>query len=172
MPTPGQPVHPPQAFDSRQFRDALGEFATGVTIICARTGDGRYVGLTANSFNSVSLDPPLVTFAPSRSSSTWPRIRDVGTFCVNVLAADHRDLSAGFARSGTAVDKFAGVRWCPAPSGAPVLEGVSAWVDCTLWAEYDGGDHTIVVGHVRDLGSDPTTLPLLFYRGAYGINGH
>jgi len=69
------------------------------------------------------------------------------------------------------IRKFSGVDWCPAPSGAPVLEGVSAWVDCTLWAEYDGGDHTIVVGNVHDLGSDPTTLPLLFYRGAYGING-
>ena len=154
------------------MRDVLGHFATGVVVVTARHVDGTLLGFTCQSFASLSLDPPLVTFAPARSSSTWPRIRDVGTFCVNVLAADHRDLSAGFARSGTAVDKFAGVRWCSAPSGAPVLEGVSAWVDCTLWAEYDGGDHTIVVGHVRDLGSDPTTLPLLFYRGAYGINGH
>ena len=154
------------------LRDVLGHFATGVVVVTAQQADGTLLGFTCQSFASLSLDPPLVTFAPARSSSTWPRIRDVGTFCVNVLAADHRDLSAGFARSGTAVDKFAGVRWCSAPSGAPVLEGVSAWVDCTLWAEYDGGDHTIVVGHVRDLGSDPTTLPLLFDRGAYGINGH
>jgi flavin reductase (DIM6/NTAB) family NADH-FMN oxidoreductase RutF len=153
------------------MRDVLGHFATGVVVVTAQQADGTLLGFTCQSFASLSLDPPLVSFAPARSSSTWPRIRDVGTFCVNVLAADHRDLSAGFARSGTAVDKFAGVRWCPAPSGAPVLEGVSAWIDCTLWAEYDGGDHTIVVGHVRDLGSDPTTLPLLFYRGAYGING-
>ena len=113
------------------------------------------LGFTCQSFASLSLDPPLVSFAPARSSSTWPRIRDVGTFCVNVLAADHRDLQRRLRPVGHGVDKFAGVRWCPAPSGAPVLEGVSAWIDCTLWAEHDGGDHTIVVGHVRDLGSDP-----------------
>jgi flavin reductase (DIM6/NTAB) family NADH-FMN oxidoreductase RutF len=154
------------------MRDVLGHFATGVVVVTAREDDRTLLGFTCQSFASLSLDPPLVTFAPARSSSTWQRIRDVGRFCVNVLAADHRDLSAGFARSGTAVDKFAGVRWCAAPSGAPVLEGVSAWIDCTLWAEHDGGDHTIVVGHVQDLGSDPGTLPLLFYRGAYGINGH
>jgi len=153
------------------MRDVLGHFATGVVVVTAREPDGTLLGFTCQSFASLSLDPPLVSFAPARSSSTWPRIREVGTFCVNVLAADHRELSAGFARSGASVDKFAGVRWCPAPSGAPVLEGVSAWIDCTLRAEHDGGDHTIVVGHVRDLGSDPTTLPLLFYRGAYGING-
>ncbi len=88
---------------------------------------------------------------------------------MNVLAADHRELSSGFARSGAAVDKFAGVDWCPAPSGAPVLKGVSAWIDCTLWAEHDGGDHTIVVGRVLDLGADPSRLPLLFYRGGYGV---
>jgi flavin reductase (DIM6/NTAB) family NADH-FMN oxidoreductase RutF len=67
------------------------------------------------------------------------------------------------------VDKFAGVPWRPAPSGAPVLDGVSAWIDCTLWNEYDGGDHTIAVGEVRDLGADPARLPLLYYRGAYGV---
>jgi 3-hydroxy-9,10-secoandrosta-1,3,5(10)-triene-9,17-dione monooxygenase reductase component len=154
------------------MRDVLGHFATGVVVVTAQEADGTLLGFTCQSFASLSLDPPLVSFAPARSSSTWPRIRDAGTFCVNVLAADHRDLSAGFARSGIAVDKFAGVRWCAAPSGAPVLEGVSAWIDCTLWAEHDGGDHTIVVGQVQDLGSDPTRLPLLFYRGAYGINGH
>lgn len=153
------------------MRDVLGHFATGVVVVTARQTDGTLLGFTCQSFASLSLDPPLISFAPARSSSTWPRIREVKNFCVNVLAADHRDLSAGFARSGTAVDKFAGVDWCPAPSGAPVIEGVSAWIDCTLWSEYDGGDHTIVVGHVHDLGSDPATLPLLFYRGAYGING-
>ena len=87
---------------------------------------------------------------------------------MNVLAAGHEDLSAGFARSG-ADRQVRGRRLGPAPSGAPVLEGVSAWVDCALWAEYDGGDHTIVVGHVHDLGVDPSTPPLLYYRGAYGV---
>ncbi len=151
------------------MRDVLGHFATGVVVVTARTPGGDLLGFTCQSFASLSLDPPLVSFAPARTSTTWPRIRDIGAFCVNVLAAGQRDRSVGFARSG-AVDKFAGVDWWPAPSGAPVLEGVSAWVDCTLRAEHDGGDHTIVVGRVLDLGADPTRLPLLFYRGGYGVD--
>jgi 3-hydroxy-9,10-secoandrosta-1,3,5(10)-triene-9,17-dione monooxygenase reductase component len=151
------------------MRDVLGHFATGVVVVTARGADGRPLGFTCQSFASLSLDPPLVSFAPARTSSTWPRIREVGTFCVNVLAEGHRDLSIGFARSGGGIDKFAGVDWYPAPSGAPVLEGVSAWIDCTLWAEHDGGDHTIAVGRVHDLGADPARLPLLFYRGGYGV---
>ncbi|GAA3231151.1 hypothetical protein GCM10017691_24810 [Pseudonocardia petroleophila] len=125
------------------------------------------LGFTCQSFSSLSLEPPLVSFAPSRTSTTWPRIREVGAFCVNVLAADHQELSSGFARSG--VDKFAGVSWRPAPSGAPVLDGVSAWIDCALRDEFDGGDHTIVVGQVQDLGADAARLPLLFYRGRYAV---
>ena len=151
------------------MRDVLGHFATGVVVVTSREADGSLLGFTCQSFVSLSLDPPLVSFAPSRTSSTWPRIRGVGTFCVNVLAADHSELSAGFARSGGTIDKFAGVDWCPAPSGAPVLEGVIAWVDCMLWAEHDGGDHTIAVGRVTDLGADPDRLPLLFYRGTYVV---
>jgi flavin reductase (DIM6/NTAB) family NADH-FMN oxidoreductase RutF len=157
------------------LRDVLGHFASGIVVVTARADrsdglGGTLLGFTCQSFASLSLDPPLVSFAPARTSTTWPRIRPIGAFCVNVLAADHRELSAGFARSGVAVDKFADIAWCPAPSGAPVLEGVSAWIDCTLWAEYDGGDHTIAVGHVNDLGADPTRLPLLFYRGGYGVD--
>jgi flavin reductase (DIM6/NTAB) family NADH-FMN oxidoreductase RutF len=151
------------------LREVLGHFATGVVVVTARRDDDTLLGFTCQSFVSLSLDPPLVSFAPSRTSSTWPRIREVGTFCVNVLAADHSELSTAFARSGSGVDKFAGVDWCPAPSGAPVLEGVIAWVDCTLWTEHDGGDHTIAVGRVTNLGADPARLPLLFYRGSYVI---
>lgn len=152
------------------MRDVLGHFATGVVVVTARSAEGDLLGFTCQSFASLSLEPPLVSFAPARGSSTWPRIRAVGAFCVNVLAADHRELSVGFARSGRHIDKFAGVDWYPAPSGAPVLDGVSAWIDCTLGAEHDGGDHTIVVGRVVDLGADPARLPLLFYRGDYGID--
>ena len=160
------------AVNADAMRDVLGHFATGVVVVTSRErGDhsngGSPLGFTCQSFVSLSLEPPLVSFAPARSSSTWPRIREVGTFCVNVLAAEHSELSAGFARPGGTVDKFAGVDWCPAPSGAPVLEGVIAWVDCALWTEHDGGDHTIAVGRVTDLGADPHRLPLLFYRGSY-----
>jgi flavin reductase (DIM6/NTAB) family NADH-FMN oxidoreductase RutF len=158
----------PAAMTPGHFREVLGHYPTGVTVVTGMVDD-EPVGMVVGTFTSVSLDPPLVGFLPDRSSTTWPLIREAGSFCVNVLAAEHRELSVGFARSGSAVDKFAGVDWCPAPSGAPVLEGVSAWIDATLWAEYDGGDHTVVVGHVHDLGADPSRLPLLFYRGGYGV---
>ena len=157
---------PPGPVPSAVMREVLGHFVSGIVVITA-VGPRGPLGFTCQSFASLSLDPPLVSFAPSRTSTTWPLIREVGAFCVNVLAADHQELSAGFARSGA--DKFAGVPWRPAPSGSPVLEGVSAWIDCSLWNEYDGGDHTVVVGRVLDLGAEQTRLPLLYYRGQYGV---
>ncbi|MFB9383617.1 flavin reductase family protein [Pseudonocardia petroleophila] len=157
---------PPGPVSPAVMRDVLGHFVSGIVVITAVGPDGP-LGFTCQSFSSLSLEPPLVSFAPSRTSTTWPRIREVGAFCVNVLAADHQELSSGFARSG--VDKFAGVSWRPAPSGAPVLDGVSAWIDCALRDEFDGGDHTIVVGQVQDLGADAARLPLLFYRGRYAV---
>ena len=151
------------------MREVLGHFASGVVVVTAAGPDGP-LGFTCQSFASLSLDPALISFAPARSSSTWPRIREVGAFCVNVLAVDQQHLSGGFARSG--VDKFDGVSWWPGPHGAPVLEGVCAWIGCTLWREYDGGDHTIVAGRVHDLGADATRSPLLFHRGRYGLAAH
>ena len=152
--------------DPRLLRDVLGHFASGVTVVTAVTADGP-IGFTCQSFSSLSLHPPLVVIAPARTSRTWPRLRDLGRFCVNVLAEDQVELSARFARS--AVDKFAGVSWRPSPSGQPVLDDVVAWIDCELWAEYDGGDHTLVAARVLDLGADPGRRPLLFHRGAYGL---
>lgn len=149
------------------MRNVLGHFASGIVVVTAITPDGP-AGFTCQSFSSLSLDPPLVSFAPARSSTTWPRIREVGRFCVNVLSDDHAEVSTGFARSGT--DKFAGVRWVPAPSGAPQLDGVAAWIDCALHEEFPGGDHTIVLGLVQDLSADASRSPLLFHRGAYGIS--
>jgi len=163
---------PPGPVSPSVLRDVLGHFVSGIVVVTAAgrdidtaAGPTGPLGFTCQSFASLSLDPPLVSLAPSRTSTTWPRIRAVGAFCVNVLAAEHEEVSVAFARSG--VDKFAGVGWTPAPSGAPVLDGVSAWVDCELWAEYDGGDHTIAVGRVRDLHADPSRPPLLYYRGGY-----
>lgn len=150
------------------LRAVLGHFASGVVVVAAMGPNGP-LGFTCQSFASLSLDPPLVSFSPSRSSTTWPQIREVGRFCVNVLAEDHRHHSDRFARSGT--DKFAGAIWRPGPSGAPILDGVCAWVDCALWGEYDGGDHTIAIGHVTALGADAARAPLLFHRGRYGITG-
>jgi flavin reductase (DIM6/NTAB) family NADH-FMN oxidoreductase RutF len=156
----------PRIVDPQVMREVLGHFASGVTVVTAVTEDGP-AGFTCQSFSSLSLDPPLVAFAPARTSRTWPKLRAIGRFCVNVLAEGQDDVSQNFARSGA--DKFAGVPWSPSAHGSPVLDGVVAWIDGELWAEYDGGDHSIVVARVLDLGADPDRRPLLFHRGAYGL---
>ena len=156
----------PEPVDPRVMREVLGHFASGVTVVTADTTEGP-LGFTCQSFSSLSLEPPLVVFAPGRTSRTWPRLREIGRFCINVLAEDQTGLSQSFARSGT--DKFAGVPWSRSRLGSPVLEDVVAWIDGELWAEYDGGDHTLVVARVLDLGADPARRPLLFHRGSYGL---
>ena len=149
------------------MRATMGAFASGVVVVTALSDEpgSEPLGFTCQSFTSLSLDPPLISISPARSSSTWPRIREVGRFAINILAHDHAYLSNKFARSGT--DKYAGVEWTPAPGGSPVLDGVSAWIECTLWREYDGGDHTVVVGRVTALDHDVERDPLLYYRGSY-----
>ena len=156
----------PRIVDPAAMREVLGHFASGVTVVTAVTDDGP-IGFTCQSFSSLSLDPPLVVFAPARSSHTWRRLRDIGRFCVNVLAEGQDAVSQNFARS--APDKFARVPWTPSAHGAPVLDDIVAWIDGELWAEYDGGDHTLVVARVLDLGAHPDRRPLLFHRGAYGL---
>jgi 3-hydroxy-9,10-secoandrosta-1,3,5(10)-triene-9,17-dione monooxygenase reductase component len=156
----------PPIVDPRAMREVLGHFASGVTVVAALTEAGP-IGFTCQSFSSLSLDPPLVAFAPARTSRTWPRLREIGRFCVDVLAEGQDDLSQRFA--GTDEDRFDGVAWRRSPHGAPVLDGVVAWIDAELWAEYDGGDHTIVVARVLDLGADPARRPLLYHRGSYGL---
>jgi flavin reductase (DIM6/NTAB) family NADH-FMN oxidoreductase RutF len=154
----------PATVDPATFRAVLGRFCSGITVITA-LGPGGPLGLTCQSFSSLSLDPPLVLFSPARTSVTWPRIREVGRLCVNVLAEEHSWLSAAMARSGT--DKFAGVGWDASPHGAPRLDGAVAWLDCVVEAEHDGGDHTIVVAAVLGLSAGPAARPLLYYRGQY-----
>ncbi|MEV5594943.1 flavin reductase family protein [Streptomyces sp. NPDC052496] len=126
-------------------------------------------GFACQSFASLSLDPPLVTFMVARTSTTWPRIARAGVFCVNILGAHQEGLCRAFAVSGA--DKFAGVFYTPAPvTGSPRLAGAPAWVDCTVQAVHTGGDHLIVVGRVAALGTDPDAArsgPLLFHRGAF-----
>lgn len=163
---PATEATPPSAVDRQVMRTVLGHFVSGVVVITGVDADGPS-GFTCQSFASLSLDPALVMFSPSLTSVSWPRIRASAAFCVNVLAAEHADYSNTFARSGG--DKFTGVDWTAAPSGSPILDGVSAWIDCTLESEHPGGDHTIVVGRVTALGADPDRLPLLYYRGGYGV---
>ena len=157
---------PERIVDPDDMRDVLGHFASGVTVVTAVTDEGP-IGFTCQSFSSLSLDPPLVAFAPARTSRTWMRLREIGRFGINVLAEGQDDVSQNFARS--APDKFAGVPWTPSVHGAPVLQGIVAWIDGELWAEYDGGDHTIAVARVLDLGAHPDRQPLLFHRGVYGL---
>lgn len=155
-------THPPVT--PSQLRNVLGHFATGLTIITAATPNGP-VGFTCQSFASLSLEPALVTFSPAKTSSTWPLLRAAGRFTVNILPAEHQHLSGQFARSGT--DKFAGVSYAASPLGNPVLDQALAWVDCEFHQEYDGGDHTIVVGAVHALAARAEAEPLLFYKGSY-----
>ena len=154
------------SFDSARFRQVLGHFPTGVTVVTAVGPDGEPAGLAVGSFTSVSLEPPLVAFCPSRTSSTWPIIRDTGAFCVNILAEDQEDVSRVFAAKGA--DKFRGIGWKPSVSGSPILNDVLAWIDCRVEAEYDGGDHLVVLGRVSDLHVEREEGPLVFYRGGYG----
>ena len=153
-------------FDAGAFRSALGQFCTGVVIAtgCER---GEPAGFAAQSFTSLSLDPPLVALCPAKTSTSWPKLRRSGSFCINVLSAEQKPVCDLFARSG--IDKFAAIDWHPGVTGSPVLENVVAYVDCDLVAEHDAGDHTIAVGRVRDVRIvDASRPPLLFFRGAYG----
>ncbi|KOT92679.1 NADPH-flavin oxidoreductase [Streptomyces sp. NRRL F-5755] len=167
--------------DPADFRNVLGHFASGVTIITAPApapgtagADGAAAhgpaGFACQSFASLSLDPPLVTFMVARTSTTWPRIARAGVFCVNILGAGQGALCRAFAVSGA--DKFAGVAHTPAPvTGSPRLAGVPAWIDCAVQAVHTGGDHLIVVGRVAALGTDTEAAqagPLLFHRGTFG----
>ena len=152
-------------FDEARYRQVLGHFATGVTVVTASAGD-QPVGLAVNSFTSVSLDPPLIAVCIASVSSTWSLVREAGAFCVNILGEDQEALCRAFAARGP--KRFAGVGYEPARSGAPILAGVLAWVDCSIEAEHQAGDHVIVVGRVRDLAVSREHRPLIFYRGGYG----
>ncbi len=154
------------SIDGNEYRRVLGHFPTGVTVVTA--DDGGPVGMAIGSFSSVSLDPPLVMFCPAKTSNTWQRIRSAGSFCVNILGDDQKDLCGTFA--GKSTDKFADCGWSTKSTGAPVIDGNIAWIDCDIHAVHDGGDHDIVVGIVRALDTDPDTDhgPLLFFRGGYG----
>jgi 3-hydroxy-9,10-secoandrosta-1,3,5(10)-triene-9,17-dione monooxygenase reductase component len=155
------------AVDQARFRQVLGHFPTGVTVVTATGSDGRPVGLAVGSFFSVSLDPPLVAFCAAKTSSSYPKIEDVGHFTVNVLAEDQEELCRVFASSGT--DKFAGVGYKPSPNtGSPILDGILAWIDCEIDAVHEAGDHWIVIGAVRDLAVVHEGGPLVFFRGGYG----
>jgi len=152
--------------DARRFRDVLGHFPTGVAVVTGVDADGQPAGMAVGSFSSVSLDPPLVAFMPDRSSSSWPKFRDSGAFCVNILGAEQESVCRAFAMKGG--DKFAELSWRAAGSGSPILDGVLAWIDCDIDVVHEAGDHYIVIGRVRELDIGTPALPLVFFQGGYG----
>jgi flavin reductase (DIM6/NTAB) family NADH-FMN oxidoreductase RutF len=152
-----------EATDTRALRDALGRFATGVTIVTIATRDGP-MGFTANSFASVSLDPPLVLWSPARASARYPFFAAAQHYAIHILGAEEADLSRRFIRGGAGFD---GLDHAGNPEGVPVIPGTLARFDCRQAATHDGGDHLIILGRVlRHLSRDGG--PLLFSQGSFG----
>ncbi len=155
----------PPEIDGATFRKVLGNCPTSVTIVTA--DDDGPCGMVIGSFGSVSLDPPLVQFMPTKDSGTWERIARSGGYCVNVLGADQLDLSNSFLDREK--DPFEDLSWRPGPSGSPILEGTLAHIDCAVGEIVDAGDHYIVIGKVLELNAgDSDASPLLFFQGGYG----
>lgn len=154
-----------QVDPKRRLRTALGQFATGVTAIMTRDAGGALVGLTANSFTAVSLDPPMVLWSLRRAARCYEAFRCCDHFVINVLAQDQLGIAQQFSQTGT--DRFAGVSWSPSPtSGLPVIDGASAWFECRMANAYDAGDHTIFVGDVLGF-AHAERAPLVFHAGTY-----
>ncbi|WP_442967294.1 flavin reductase family protein [Pseudomonas sp. WJP1] len=153
-----------QHFDPKQFRQALGAFTTGVTIVTTRGADGQDYGLTANSFNSVSIDPPMVLWSINKDSSSAHAFTEGSHFAVHILATDQEPLSNRFAKSGA--DKFSGLDLQRGTRDIPLLDGCSARFQCKTTYQYEGGDHIILVGEV--LAFDRfDKAPLVFHGGGY-----
>jgi flavin reductase (DIM6/NTAB) family NADH-FMN oxidoreductase RutF len=154
-----------RGFNSTDFRQALSQFATGVTVITTRLADGSFRGLTASSFNSVSLTPPLVLWSLGGSANSMPIFSGNSHYVINVLSANQRELAERFARRGE--DPFAGVEYELSRTGQPILKGAAAWFECHNRARYPEGDHVIFVGEVEQCGAHPQPA-LLCHRGQLG----
>jgi flavin reductase (DIM6/NTAB) family NADH-FMN oxidoreductase RutF len=150
--------------DLRHFRDALSQFATGVTVITTRLDDGSFLGLTASSFNSVSLDPPLVLWSLAQRANSLPVFSGNSHYVVNILSAQQIVLADKFAQP--AKDRFAGVEYTLSPTGLPILAGVAAWFECHNRSRYPEGDHVIFVGEVECCDVLPQE-PLIFHGGRF-----
>ena len=155
----------PPNFSQSEFRSALGMFATGVTIVTARAAHGTYIGLTANSFNSVSLSPPLVLWSLGRSAGSMAAFRTGSHYAVNILSADQQALAKQFASKD--IDRFAGVEFQEGVGGAPLLKGAVATFECYNRSRYDEGDHVIFVGEVERCAKREGASPLLYHGGKF-----
>ena len=161
--SPPTAVQPP--FTAEAFRAALGQFTTGITIVTARDPQGQLIGLTANSFNSVSLTPPLVLWSLSRQSTSMPGFLRASHYAINVLAADQRLLAERFARKG--IDRFEGTPWRPGLTGAPLIDGAVATFECRHHGRHDAGDHVIFVGEVEHCNRRVGAAPLVYHGGRF-----
>lgn len=150
--------------DKNQLRQVMGHFATGVTIITTLNKAGQAHGLTANAFTSVSLEPPLLLISVDKKAESWSAFEESRVFTVNILADHQEALSRKFAVSGG--NKFDGVAYRAGANGAAILEGALAYIECTLYASYEGGDHSIYLGEIQQA-ETREGKPLLFFRGGY-----
>ncbi len=157
-------------FDPRDLRRTFGQFPTGVTVITTQKGDGELVGCTASSFNSVSVDPPLVLWSVDKSGLGAETFKNAEYFAVNILSRDQIDLSNKFASRGE--DKFSGVDRKPGKGGSPILKGCAAYFHCKTWSVNEGGDHWIIVGEVLQYERDERLPPLIFSQGSYSVAMH
>ena len=164
MPSEKKQVNTPPNSQSVALRNALGSFATGVTIVTALDSDQNPIGMTVNSFNSVSLNPPLILWSISKDSNCFDDFVAAEAFAVHVLASDQQALSNRFANTGS--DRFAGLECTEGLMGVPLLPYSSSCFQCTTENQYDGGDHVILVGKVHDF-ADTGQEPLIFHRGNY-----
>ena len=162
--TPPRKAQPP-TFSTQEFRSALGMFATGVTIVTARTADGAVIGLTANSFNSVSLDPPLVLWSLAQAAGSLPVFRAGSHYAINILAKSQKALAERFAMKGA--DRWQGVEFVDGIGGAPLLQGAAATFECFNRSRYEEGDHVIFVGEVERCSWRHGASPLLFHGGQF-----
>jgi flavin reductase (DIM6/NTAB) family NADH-FMN oxidoreductase RutF len=156
------------AIDPASFRQLMGRFATGVTVVTATSPDGKPSGMTINSFNSVSLDPPLVSICVDREADMHVTLTGQTGFVVNILSSDQESISRRFAENRP--DRFNGVGYRLSSDGHPIIEGVLAHIECTAHDSIDAGDHSVVFGQVVG-GSAGEGYPLLLYRGGYGLEG-
>jgi flavin reductase (DIM6/NTAB) family NADH-FMN oxidoreductase RutF len=152
--------------DSAQFREVLGAYPTGVSVVTAMGADGEPLGMVVGTFTSVSLDPPLVGFLPDKKSTTWPQIEAAGHFCVNVLASDQQEICRQVSAKGP--EKFVGVDYALSRHNLPVIANSIASIECSIHSVVEAGDHWIVLGKVLGLEVTRVDDPMLFHRGRYG----
>lgn len=158
---------PGASLDTRALRNAFGRFATGITVVTALAPDGRPVGMTVNSFSSVSLEPPLLLWCLGNSASEFATYRQAGYYCINILTAEQRELSERFASRNA--DRFAGIAWQPGVGGVPVLSGCAANFEVRNEVQHPAGDHHIMLGRVERFRMAESSSPLLFHAGGYAV---